>query len=244
MLNRAVSTYICPYTRRNDYMNKLFITIFFTLLYLNIFAQQKALPEFYVTQGPRNSNLISWLNNFGDDCIQLNVQRSTDSLNGFRTIFSTPAPELPSNGFTDKNVPAGRVFYRIFYMLNGGSYYFTVSKQPTLSPKTEIKTIDTSKGFTTPPAVKENKNNTYVKPLSVSINNFGNILITLPSPETYRYSMQIWNSEDAAPIFNIRHFTEKVIVLDKSSFLKFGRYRYKIYDGEKVIEENSFNLSK
>ncbi|QES89357.1 hypothetical protein [Rhizosphaericola mali] len=225
-------------------MNKFLVTVFLSLIYIGVFGQQKPLPEFYVTQGPHNSNLISWVNNFGDDCIQLNIQRSSDSINGFRTVFSTPAPELPSNGFTDKTAPPGRVFYRIFYMLNGGSYYFTVSKQPALAQKIIANTVDTAKGFTTPTLTNSNKNNNYVKPLSVAINNFGNILITLPSDDIYRYSMEIWSNDDNAPIFTIKHFTDKVVVLDKSSFLKFGRYKYLLLDGDKKIEENYFNLSK
>lgn len=226
-------------------MNKILVTGFLLFIYIGVFGQQKPLPEFYVTQGPHNSNLISWVNNFGDDCIQLNVQRSSDSINGFRTVFSTPAPELPSNGFTDKTAPPGRVFYRIFYMLNGGSYYFTASKQPAQAEKFSNEVADTAKGFTAvTPTSNANKNNNYVKPLSVSINNFGNVLITLPTDDIYRYSMEIWGNDETAPIFTIKHFTDKVVVLDKSSFLKFGRYKYVLLDGDKKIEENYFNLSK
>ncbi len=89
-----------------------------------------ALPDFSVKKGVKNSNVISWVNHFGDDLVQLNIQRSNDSLRNFRTIFSPETTTLPQNGFTDKVPLVGKVFYKIFYMLKGGAYYFTQSKQP------------------------------------------------------------------------------------------------------------------
>ena len=71
---------------------------------------------------------IGWINPFGQDCIQLNVQRSYDSTKGFRTIFSAVSPELPQNGFIDAKANGSKLYYRIFFMLNTNMYYFTKSK--------------------------------------------------------------------------------------------------------------------
>ena len=88
---------------------------------------QDALPEFSVTE--RNQRVvISWTNPF-PNMVQLNVQRSYDSLRYFATIFSPEAPSLPQNGYTDNVVPSGKVFYRIFYVQTGGDYHFTKSKR-------------------------------------------------------------------------------------------------------------------
>ena len=61
--------------------------------------------------------------------MQLNVQRSYDSLKYFTTIFSPTSPELPQNGYTDNKKPVKRIFYRIFYVLEGGSYFFSRVKR-------------------------------------------------------------------------------------------------------------------
>ncbi|MCW3086983.1 MAG: hypothetical protein JWQ78_369, partial [Sediminibacterium sp.] len=93
---------------------------------LSVSAQTpNALPEFSVRELTRGKIQVSW-NNPYPSCIQLAVQRSLDSVNNFRTIFSTLSPELPSNGFVDNKPLVGiRSYYRIFYVLLGGAYYFT-----------------------------------------------------------------------------------------------------------------------
>lgn len=106
---------------------KIFILPFFiTFFSVSLFAQ-KPLPEFTVEQKSKTKILISWINPF-ETCIQLNVQRSFDSLKYFKTIFSPNSPELPQNGFIDAAFPNAKMYYRIFYVLNGGAYFFSNSK--------------------------------------------------------------------------------------------------------------------
>lgn len=88
---------------------------------------QDTLPNFTIAE--RGDKVtISWVNPF-PNIIQLNVQRSFDSLRHFTTVFSALTPQLPQNGFTEAKMPTNRIFYRIFYVLEGGSYFFTVSKK-------------------------------------------------------------------------------------------------------------------
>lgn len=99
---------------------------------------QRALPGFTVKELGKGKVSISWINPY-PSCNQLAVQRSTDSIN-FRTIFSAQSPELPSNGFIDQKLPAApRIYYRIFYVLKGGNYFFTDIKSPGQEPA-EIST--------------------------------------------------------------------------------------------------------
>lgn len=72
---------------------------------------------------------MSWVNPY-DNLVQLAVQRSHDSLKRFSSVFSATSPELPLNGFSDKITPGVKVYYRIFYVMRGGTYYFTASMQP------------------------------------------------------------------------------------------------------------------
>lgn len=89
---------------------------------------QDTLPGFTIRDLGQNRVAISWVNPF-ESCIQLNVQRSFDSGRNFRTFFSTPSPELPQNGIVDTKAPAPRMYYRIFYVLQGGAYFFTPAKR-------------------------------------------------------------------------------------------------------------------
>jgi hypothetical protein len=84
---------------------------------------QDTLPHFTVVERG-GKVIISWVNPY-KNLVQLNVQRSFDSLRYFSTIYSATSPQLPQNGFSDLKMPTNRIFYRIFYVLEGGSYFFT-----------------------------------------------------------------------------------------------------------------------
>ncbi|NCT95114.1 MAG: hypothetical protein GXC72_11865 [Chitinophagaceae bacterium] len=101
-------------------------------LITHIAWSQRALPGFSVKELSRGKNQVSWINPY-PSCIQLAVQRSTDSIN-FRTIFSAQSPQLPSSGFLDNKPPAGKVYYRIFYVLKGGQWFFTEIKTTQSGP--------------------------------------------------------------------------------------------------------------
>jgi hypothetical protein len=83
--------------------------------------------------------VVSWSNPY-PNLVQLAVQRSYDSIKRFGSVYSTTSPQLPVNGFSDK-IPEGvRVYYRIFYVMEGGAYYFTQSKQPVkVEDRPEVK---------------------------------------------------------------------------------------------------------
>jgi hypothetical protein len=57
------------------------------------------------------------------------VQRSYDSLKNFSTIYAAPSPALPQNGYSDNKLPSTNVFYRLFYVFEGGAYFFSKSKR-------------------------------------------------------------------------------------------------------------------
>jgi hypothetical protein len=99
---------------------------------------QDTLPNFSLAILKGSKAQISWTNPFSN-CIQLSVQKSYDSLRFFQTIFSTQSPELPQNGYVDNNfIPQVKIFYRIFYVLEDGKYFFTQSKAQS-SEKSIVK---------------------------------------------------------------------------------------------------------
>lgn len=100
------------------------------LIFISISARsQNGLPDFSAEDIGSNKTRISWVNNFGENCIQLMVQVSYDSSRNFRTVFSTESPQLPQNGFVYSLKYPAKLYYRIFYILNGDAYYFTAAKR-------------------------------------------------------------------------------------------------------------------
>lgn len=125
-------------------MKKLLIIICIFIASKSI--AQDTLPSFSLAILKGSKAQISWTNPFSN-CIQLSVQKSYDSLRFFQTIFSTQSPELPQNGYVDNNfIPQMKIFYRIFYVLEDGKYFFTQSKaQPSERDNIKISVSDKTK---------------------------------------------------------------------------------------------------
>ena len=89
---------------------------------------QSTTINFTVTDLGKGKVKINWKNTY-QTCIQLAVQCSFDSLKFFHTILNAQSPSLPDNGFVYKNNhPDSRIYYRIFFVIEGGNYFFTRSK--------------------------------------------------------------------------------------------------------------------
>ena len=125
-------------------MRRIVSLIILTLFFSTSNAQD-TLPRFTLVERG-NKVIISWVNPF-QSIIQLNVQRSFDSLKNFRTIYSAPSPQLPQNGFSETKMPTNRVFYRIFYVFEGGNYFFSQSLKVGDDPRrVDIANAATTKG--------------------------------------------------------------------------------------------------
>lgn len=121
-------------------MRAIYLLLFFLLIGITSNAQD-SLPNFSLKL-ISNKVSISWINPY-PNLVQLTIQRSYDSSKNYRTIFSTQSPELPQNGYIDKNyVPGLKAWYRIFYMKAGGEYTFTNSKSTDSKPVVYVYTAD------------------------------------------------------------------------------------------------------
>jgi hypothetical protein len=107
-------------------MKSQILLVTFWFICSSLAAQQKLL-EFKVVDLGNNRNRISWVNPFGKNLIQLNVQKSRDSIS-FRTFYSAIDPGQLQNGIVDEALPD--LYYRMFYVLDGGIWFFTDTKQP------------------------------------------------------------------------------------------------------------------
>lgn len=106
---------------------------------------QDTLPAFTVKN--RNGKVIlSWINNYSI-VKQMSIQRSADSLKGFKTILTLPDPSSITNGFLDNNAPNTESFYKLYILLDSGKYVFSKSQkpqkdEPPVIVKTEKKIVE------------------------------------------------------------------------------------------------------
>ncbi len=186
---------------------KFSAVVLFCFLSINLLSQD-SLPNFNVAVLSGEKAQISWTNQYRN-CIQLSVQKSYDSLRFFQTIFSSLSPELPQNGYVDNNyLPQIKIYYRIFYVLDDGKYFFTQSKSAsklnTLNTKTAADIVDSNVTEKNDRNVTKNDTNQYTKQLQ---------LITKPSPNALPVKKMISvYKRSLDTLFN---------VLDENSFKKF-----------------------
>ena len=122
------------------------LSLFFVMLIVLVFTAlaQETLPSFSVQKLANHQTQISWKNNY-TTLTQLMVQRSFDSTNYFKTIFSTLSPNLPENGFIDNYIAEGyTIYYRIQYIFEDGNFFFTKSKKSVTITTTKTTTTDSS----------------------------------------------------------------------------------------------------
>ncbi|HRP55703.1 hypothetical protein [Agriterribacter sp.] len=130
---------------------------------------QDTLPDFTVVN--RNGKIIlSWVNDF-PVIKQLSIQRSPDSMKGFKTILTLPDPSSVTNGFLDNNAPDTSSFYKLYILLDNGNYIFSKAQKPHKD---------------LPPAVKKEsriKSNAVVRPNSPDNKNAA---VTDGTPASYQ----------------------------------------------------------
>ena len=124
----------------------MFITILLILFSLASNAQMQMTN--YKARDINGATVISW-NAPPEELTLLIVQRSLDSINGFRSIASMPDPNSRQNGYVDKNNKSLLFYYRLFYVGINGKYYFTNAiksiKEEQIKISVVLKQKDSSK---------------------------------------------------------------------------------------------------
>ena len=103
-------------------MKKLLLLLVIVLVSGSI-AQAQQKFNVAVSKASETKVKVEWTNPYGDSVVQLNVQRSWDSVKNFRTIFVPLSPELPQNGYIDETAGYNTQYYRVFYVLANGSFF-------------------------------------------------------------------------------------------------------------------------
>ena len=223
-------------------MNRM-IRILLCTLFIGLGAaafSQDTLPNFSVRNIGNNRIIIGWVNQI-PNVSQISIQRSHDSLRNYKTILSVADPKAIQNGFADSKAPNDHMFYRLFYVIEGGLFYFTEAKQPYLDTArkqtvviNEVKPVE---------VVTQQKPQPFVPSYYVYTNKDGYVYINLPDALKKKYSVKFFEEDDTF-LFEIKNIKETALTLDKSNFHHGGWFRFELYNEDDLVERHRFYLAK
>ncbi|OSZ80351.1 hypothetical protein CAP36_03605 [Chitinophagaceae bacterium IBVUCB2] len=213
---------------------------------------QDTLPKFSLKNVGNNRIIIGWTNTF-ESIKQISIQRSFDSLKGFKTILTVADPTIPQNGYMDTKATNDHMFYRLYIMLDKGVYFFSDTKRPVKDSmqKTDPitnKLIDKFPGTDSVavPNIGNNKPrpNAFTPSLYVYTHRDGYVRISLPDEEKpKKYSIKFFDDTDTF-IFELKEIKEKEFKIDKTNFYRAGWFRFELYEDGKLFEKHKFYLDK
>lgn len=210
----------------------------FLLLGSASFAQD-TLPRFSVRNVGNNRIILGWTNQF-PTIKQISIQRSFDSLRNYTTILSVADPKAVQNGYADTKAPSPTMFYRLFYVLEGGSFYFTEAKRPRLdTAKAVVAVVEKPKVDT--PVVEKPRG--FVPSSYVFTNRNGYVYIKLPDANRKDYTIKFFE-DNGDFLFELRGIKQKALTLDKANFVHAGWFHFELYNDEKLVERHKFYLAK
>ena len=217
-------------------MTKFIFFFLFLFLSFSVLAQD-TLPRFTVRNVSTGRNVIGWVNQF-PNIRQISIQRSFDSLKNYKTILSVADPKAIQNGFADTKAPNDSMWYRLFYAMEGGAFYFTQAKRSFR---------DTSaNAFVEQPRIVPSgpkRPDGFVPSFYVYTNREGYVHISLPDADRKKYSLKFFEDDDIF-LFELKSIKERSLTLDKTAFYHAGWFRFELYNDEKLVERHKFYLAK
>ncbi|MBD0276558.1 MAG: hypothetical protein ICV81_01145 [Flavisolibacter sp.] len=220
----------------------LLLLFFFIGLCISSFSQD-TLPNFSVHNVGNDRVIIGWVNAF-QNTRQISIQRSFDSLGTYKTILSVADPNAVQNGYADTKAPNDHMYYRIFYVLEGGKFYFTRAKKPILDTAHQVtaqQVINIKSGRTKTDSLI--KKDVFVPSFYVYTNNDGYVFLNLPDADEKKYNIKFYE-EDNTFLFEIKNIKKPALTLDKANFIHAGWFKFELYNDEKLVERHKFYLSK
>lgn len=222
---------------------RLQILITFIILCLQASAQD-TLPKFQVLNA-KGRIVVAFYNPF-DNALQVNIERSFDSVHNFTTInaLSEPRPGLVT--FRDAKAPNVHMYYRIFIQLSSG-YSFTHADTPVIfvEPPPEVKKIE-EKAIASPATVITTappRKPVWVPSTHVFTDDYGNVKVEYPIPGGKRYTLKFFDDQQHF-LFGMDSLRDVPLTIDKSNFLHSGWFNFEFYIDGKLEEKNKFLLSK
>lgn len=228
-------------------MKKQIPLIFYlTFLMFSRSTGQDTLPNFTLLNTGNNKIIIGWVNPF-DDVKQISIQRSFDSLTGYKSILTVADPTSKQNGYVDAKATNDHMFYRLYIQRDKGYYIFSKPKKPFKDSTKVITRIDKDTITTLTIRGKDTIVVKKVDPFHVKINGF-------PRPD----SVQTPNPGNGKPklmafapsmyVFTHRDGYVKIVLPAEE---KPEKYSIKFFEDDgsflfelKEIKERSFKIDK
>ena len=232
-------------------MERRFILICLSLVFVSNLRAQDTLPNFSVKNVGGNRYIISWINRY-EKAKQISIQRSFDSLHNYKTILTVPDPTTPQNGYVDTKAPNDHMFYRLYILLDRGIFLFSTPRRPVIdslrrSGLTNNKTdrIGGIDSVNVPNFGINNKNgiNVFTPSLHVYTYNDGYVRINLPDDENKKYSIKFYE-DNGDFLFELKDIKKRSFKLDKTNFYHAGWFRFELFENGKMVEKHKFYLQK
>ncbi len=217
-------------------MNKVyfFSLVFFSFLH-NATSAQDTLPSFSLIKAGKNRVIIGWTNPY-PNVRQISIQRSFDSLIGYKSILTVADPASVQNGYMDTRAPHDSMFYRIYIMLDKGMYHFTKPKRPV--PDTQrIKPFSAPVSNTTSDssAIKFPIPDSLwrVNPVVIRLNGFPvTDSVAVPNPVTFKK-----NSNTFTPSLHVYSCRDGYICIRLPEDEKPKKFTIRFYDKGQLLFE-------
>jgi hypothetical protein len=230
-----------------------FICTLIGVMFLIISRGQDTLPAFTV-KNRFGKVIVSWTNLY-DSTVQISVQRSADSLKGFKTILTIPDPKAITNGFLDAKAPNTTQYYKLYVQQPGGKFFFTKSQKPVVDSSrtvkyelasnkpTGIKFINGVPQTDSARAKVPDLKNVFTPSIFVFTNPEGNVVIALPEQKIRAYSIKFY-LPDGTQIFQMSQVKETLLTLDKSNFQRSGWFNFELYENNILKEKSKLFIPK
>lgn len=239
------------------------LTLLFFLFATGTLPAQDTLPRFSLINAGNNRIIIGWVNTY-ENVKQISIQRSFDSLSGYKSILTVADPSTPQNGFLDARAPNDHMFYRIYIMLDKGMYLFSEAKRPavdslrisrpsTVNPENPTSNKDPNQALNDPnQAIHITKvpipdSMEKAKPVVIQLNGFPGTAdsVAVPVPVTIK------NKSNAfVPSIYVYTGRDGYVSINLPSGEKAKKYSIKFFDDDvflfelKDIKEKEFKLDK
>ncbi len=233
-------------------LKRLFIFFILAAGIQPVFSQD-TLPRFTV-KNRFGKVIISWANAY-TDVVQINIQRSPDSLKGFKTILSVADPKAITNGYLDNKAPNTTQFYRLYVQQEGGKYYFTGTAKPVVDSSRTVNyqlaknnngviklangNVNGDSSKMKVPPLKD----VFIPSIFVHTNPQGHVMVVLPENKTNSYTIKFFK-DDGTPLFTMNKVKESQLIIDKTNFLKAGWFRFELYENGELKEKHKFLIPK
>jgi hypothetical protein len=226
-----------------------------SLLFSTVALSQQPLPAFDVRDIGSGRIVISWLNQYPYTA-QITIQRSFDSLRGYKSILTVPDPSAVQNGFADTKASNDHMFYRLYIQLDKGQYFFTTPRQPlkqiAAAPETATQqrsssqpTSTTTKiveAFSAPIPLPDNQTESNEVPKAASqfpVKKVEPVVIKLDISKMgdsakVPFTVSPQNDPDAyAPSLYVYAIPEGHVRIDVPNKKRIANYRIRFYEADK-----------